>query len=90
MQYRLNPTMKEVVKTEVLKLIDAGIIFLIADSKWVSPSQVVLKKCEATVVRNNDGEMVPTHIATSWCMCIGYRKFNHVKRKDHFPLLFLD
>ena len=37
-QRRLNPNMKEVVKSEVLKLLDAGIIYLIADSKWVSPT----------------------------------------------------
>ena len=36
-QRRLNLTIKEVVKKEVLKLLDAGIIYLIADSKWVSP-----------------------------------------------------
>ncbi|XP_026440159.1 uncharacterized protein LOC113338975, partial [Papaver somniferum] len=31
------PNMKEVVRTEVLKLLDAGIIYPISDSKWVSP-----------------------------------------------------
>ena len=43
-QRRLNPHMKEVVKIEVLKLLDAGIIYHIFDSKWVSPTQVVPKK----------------------------------------------
>ncbi|CAL2257708.1 unnamed protein product [Prunus armeniaca] len=43
-QRRLNPTMKEVVQKEVLKLWDAGIIYPISDSKWVSPTQVVPKK----------------------------------------------
>lgn len=38
MQCRLDPTMKDVVKTEVLKLLDVGIIFPIVDSKWVSPT----------------------------------------------------
>ena len=36
-QHRLNPTMKDVVKNEVIKLLDAGIIYPIFDSKWVSP-----------------------------------------------------
>ena len=36
-QRRLNPTLKEVVKKEVLKLLDSGIIYPISDSKWVSP-----------------------------------------------------
>ncbi|XP_075085150.1 uncharacterized protein LOC142168370 [Nicotiana tabacum] len=34
-QRRLNPIMKEVVKKEVIKLLDAGIIFSISDSNWI-------------------------------------------------------
>ena len=44
MQRRLNPTLKEVVKNELLKLLDADIIYPISDSRWVSPIQVVPKK----------------------------------------------
>ena len=44
MQRRLNPTLQEVVKKEVLKLLDVGVIYLISDSKWVSPTQVVPNK----------------------------------------------
>ena len=47
MQRRLNPNMKEVVRTEVLKLLEAGIIFPIYDSSWVSPGQVVSKSHES-------------------------------------------
>ncbi|KAI3773691.1 hypothetical protein L1987_48221 [Smallanthus sonchifolius] len=43
-QRRLNPNMQEVVKKEVIKLIDAGLIYPISDSPWVSPVQVVQKK----------------------------------------------
>ena len=35
-QRRLNPIIKELVKKEVLKLLDVGFIYPIADSKWVS------------------------------------------------------
>ena len=42
-QRRLNPAMQEVVRTEVMKLLDAGIIYPISDSKWVSPIHVVPK-----------------------------------------------
>jgi hypothetical protein len=90
MQRRLNPHMKEVVRVEVLKLLDAGIIFPISDSKWVSPTQVVPKKSGVTVVRNEANELVPTRVVTGWRMCIDYRKLNLVTRKDHFPLPFLD
>ena len=40
-QRRLNPTMKEVVRAEVLKLLNAGIIYAMSNSSWVSPVQVV-------------------------------------------------
>ncbi|XP_021999191.1 uncharacterized protein LOC110896067 [Helianthus annuus] len=43
-QRRLNPNMQDVVKKEVLKLLDAGMIYPISDSPWVSPTQVVPKK----------------------------------------------
>ena len=36
-QRRLNPLMMEVVKKEILKLLEVGIIFTISDSPWVSP-----------------------------------------------------
>ncbi|RVW64353.1 hypothetical protein CK203_047020 [Vitis vinifera] len=55
-QRRLNPHMQEVVRAEVLKLLQAGIIYPISDSPWVSPTQVVPKKSGITVVQNDKGE----------------------------------
>ncbi|RVW92488.1 Retrovirus-related Pol polyprotein from transposon 17.6 [Vitis vinifera] len=40
-QRRLNPHLQEVVRAEVLKLLQAGIIYPISDSPWVSPIQVL-------------------------------------------------
>lgn len=60
MQCRLNLAMKQVVKAKVLKLLDDSIIYPIEDSKWVSPTQIVPETNGVTVVRNKDGEMVPT------------------------------
>ncbi|RVW85822.1 Retrovirus-related Pol polyprotein from transposon 297 [Vitis vinifera] len=51
-QRRLNPHLQEVVRAEVLKLLQAGIIYPISDSPWVSPTQVVPKKSGITVVQN--------------------------------------
>ncbi|KAK9187298.1 hypothetical protein WN944_018690 [Citrus x changshan-huyou] len=87
MQRQLNPNMKEVVRTEVLKLLDAGIIYPISDSSWVSSVQVVPKKSGVTVVTNADNELIPTRVTTGWRVYIDYRKLNSVTRKDHFPLL---
>ena len=89
-QRRLNPNMKEVVKKEIMKLLDAGIIYPISDSNWVSPIHVVPKKGGMTVVRNEHNELIPTRTVTGWRMCIDYRKLNKATRKDHFPLPFID
>ncbi|CAN6552424.1 unnamed protein product [Malus baccata var. baccata] len=59
-QRRLNPIMKEVVRNEVMKLLYAGMIYPISDSKWVSPTQVVPKRTGITVVKNDNNELVYT------------------------------
>ncbi|XP_021759252.1 uncharacterized protein LOC110724165 isoform X1 [Chenopodium quinoa] len=89
-QRRLNPPMMEVVKKEVLKLLEVGVIYPISDSPWVSPLQVVPKKSGVTVVENDKGEMVPTRVQNGWRVCVDYRKLNSMTRKDHFPLPFID
>jgi len=58
-QRHLNPAIKEVVRKEVLKLLDIGMIYPISDSNWVSPVQIVLKKGAITVVKNNNNELIP-------------------------------
>nr|KYP36106.1 Transposon Ty3-I Gag-Pol polyprotein [Cajanus cajan] len=89
-QRRLNPIMKEEVRKEVLKLLEAGMIYPISDSEWVSPVQVVPKKGGMTVITNEKNELIPTRTVTGWRMCIDYRKLNQATRKDHFPLPFMD
>ena len=64
-QRRLNPTILEVVKEEVTKVLKAGIIYPISDSTWVSPVQVVPKKFGVTVVKNEKSELVSTRIANN-------------------------
>ncbi|CAN6552321.1 unnamed protein product [Malus baccata var. baccata] len=65
-QRRLNPPMLEVVKNEVIKLLDCGVMYPISDSRWVSLVQVVPKKSGVTVVKNEEQELVPTRVVTGW------------------------
>nr|GEY15593.1 reverse transcriptase domain-containing protein [Tanacetum cinerariifolium] len=89
-QRRVNPKIHEVIKKEVFKLLDAGMIYPISDSLWVSPIHCVPKKGGITVVENENNELIPTRLVTGWRVCIDYRKFNDATRKDHFSLPFID
>ena len=73
-----------------MKLLNAGIIYAISNSLWVSPVQVVSKKGGMTVVKNDNNEFIPTRTVTGWCVCMDYHKLNKATRKDHFPLPFID
>nr|GFB60708.1 reverse transcriptase domain-containing protein [Tanacetum cinerariifolium] len=89
-QRRVNPKIHNVIKKEVEKLLDAGLIYPISDSPWVSPIHCVPKKGGMTVIKNDENELVPTRLVTGWRVCIDYRKLNEATRKDHFPLPFMD
>ena len=88
-QRRLNIIMKEVVRKEVLKWLNAGFIYAISDSPWVSPVHVVPKKGGFIVIRNEKNELIPTRTVTGWRVCIDYMKLNTATRKDHYPLPFI-
>nr|GEY56067.1 putative reverse transcriptase domain-containing protein [Tanacetum cinerariifolium] len=89
-QRRVNPKIYDVIKKEVEKLLDAGLIYPISDSPWVSPIHCVPKKESMTVIKNDENELVLARLVTGWRVCIYYRKLNEATRKDHFPLPFMD
>nr|GEY18627.1 reverse transcriptase domain-containing protein [Tanacetum cinerariifolium] len=89
-QRRVNPKIYDVIKKEVEKLLDAGLIYPISDSPWVSPVHCVPKKGGFTMVENEENKLIPTRLVTGWQVCIDYCKLNKATRKDYFPLLFMD
>ncbi|XP_016689321.1 uncharacterized protein [Gossypium hirsutum] len=89
-QRKLNPIMKEVVKKEIIKWLDAYIIYPISDSSWVSPIQCVPKKVGVLVVSNGNNELIQTRMITGWRMYMEYWKLNKGTRKEHFLLPFID
>ncbi|GKE40258.1 DNA-directed DNA polymerase [Tanacetum coccineum] len=89
-QRRLNLKVQDVVKNEIVKLLDFGLIYPISDSSWVSLIHVVSKKKGMIVVLNDNNELIPSRTVTGWRVCIDYCKLNDATRKDHFPLPFID
>ena len=88
-QRRLNPVMKEVVRKEVPKWLNAGFIYAISDSPWVRPVHLVRKKGGFTVIKNEKDGLIPTRTVTRWRVCLDYKKLNTATRKDYYPLLFI-
>ena len=86
-QRRLNPKMKEVVRKEILKLLEAGIIYPVADSQWVSHVHCVPKKGGITFVPNDKDELIPQRIITGYRMVIDFRKLNKGTKKIITPYL---
>nr|GEX24594.1 reverse transcriptase domain-containing protein [Tanacetum cinerariifolium] len=65
-QRRVNLKIYDVIKNEVLKLLDVGLIYPISDSPWVSPVHCVPKKGCFTVVENEENVLIPTRLVTGW------------------------
>ena len=87
-QSRIDPTMKEVVRKEVLNWLDSRVIYPISYNSWVSPIHVVPKNGGAIVIRTKNNALLPSRIVTRWRIYIDYRKLNKVTIKYHFPLPF--
>lgn len=73
--------MKEVVKKDTVKWLDAGIVYPMSDNGWENPMQCVPKKGGGGVVQNDKNEMIRTRTITGWRVCVDYRKLNKDTRK---------
>nr|GEV20905.1 reverse transcriptase domain-containing protein [Tanacetum cinerariifolium] len=65
-QRRVNPKIHDVIKKEVGKLLDVGLIYPISDSPWVSLIHCIPKKGGMTIITNDENELVPTRLVTGW------------------------
>ena len=54
--------MQEAACTEILKLLDNGIIYSISESQWVSPVHAMPKKAGFAVVESDKKELVKTRL----------------------------
>nr|GEX73296.1 DNA-directed DNA polymerase [Tanacetum cinerariifolium] len=77
-QRRVNLKIHDVIKNEVLKHFDAGLIYPISDSPWVSPVHCVPKKGCFTVVENEENELILTLLVTGWRVCIDYHQEKNI------------
>ena len=66
---------------EILKLLEAGIICPIADSRWVSPVHCVPKKGGITIVPNDKNELISQRIVTDYRMVTDIRKLKNQLEK---------
>ncbi|XP_049355214.1 uncharacterized protein LOC125819831 [Solanum verrucosum] len=82
--------MQEVLKDEIIKCLDAGVVYLIAGNNWVCLVQCVPKKRGITVVPNSKNELVPMRPMSGWRVCMDNRKLNAWSEKDHFEMSFMD
>ena len=89
-QRRLNPKVWDAIKDEILKWLNAGIIYPISDSPWVRVVNFVPKKAGITVTMNKKGKELQTRLPMKSRVCIDNRKLNAATKKDHFPLPFID
>ncbi|XP_070022593.1 uncharacterized protein [Nicotiana sylvestris] len=69
-QRRLNKAMQEVVKKEVIKWLDAGVVYPSSDSSWTSPVQCVPKKGGMIVATNEQNELIPTRTVIGRRRCM--------------------
>ncbi|GJY85076.1 reverse transcriptase domain-containing protein [Tanacetum coccineum] len=86
----LNPKVQDVVKNEIVKLLDSGLIYPISDSSWVSLIHVVPKKGGTTVFLNDNNELIPSRTVTGWRVILPNSNRTRRLRKDYIHLSLWD
>lgn len=63
-QRPFNSSIQEVLRKEMVKLMDTSIIYLISNNKWISLVQIIPKKDGITMVKNDNNDLIPTRTVT--------------------------
>ncbi|XP_010549179.1 PREDICTED: uncharacterized protein LOC104820434 [Tarenaya hassleriana] len=77
-QRRLNPMLQEVVKKEIMKLLDADIIFPISDSHWISEKGIEVDNAKVEVIE----KLPPPHNVKAIRSFLGHAGFYRRFIKD--------
>ncbi|GJV78584.1 reverse transcriptase domain-containing protein [Tanacetum coccineum] len=81
-QRRVNPKIHDVIKKEVEKLLNAGLIYPISDSPWVSPVHCVLKKGASSSDNRQRNQEVLSDMLDSIEPSISYNNLESLKKVD--------
>ena len=68
--------MQEVVKKEIIKWLDASVIYPIANSSWMCLIQCMPKMGGMIVVPSDKNKLFPLQPVTGWRVCMHYLKLN--------------
>ena len=71
-------------------MLDAGVIYPISDSKWVSLAHYIPRQGGLDASMNENGELVPIRPIVGYRMCIDFRKLNRETQKNHKPIRFME
>ena len=66
----VNPSIQEVVKKEIIKWLDVGVIYPINDSSLVCLVHCVPKTGGMNMVPNKKNEIVQMRSVTRWIVCM--------------------
>ncbi|XP_068658013.1 uncharacterized protein [Aristolochia californica] len=81
-QIRLNLPMMDVVKKEILKLLEVEVIYPILDDTWVNPIQVIPKQTGIIVVKNQNDELVPNRVRNGWRVVFRLQLLRTIKKRQ--------
>jgi hypothetical protein len=79
-----------IISSKLLGKEEESLLEILRKHRGGSPMHCVPKKGEITVVPNENNELIPQRVVVGYRMCIDFRRFKKVTKKDHYHLPFID